>query len=301
MLSEMRAFVLLAETGSIQLTAERLPLTQPAVTRQIQRLEAELGTVLLDRRSKPPRLTPAGLAALDRCRAILGAVGDLKASASADAEPQGVLRIGAATALSCEVIIDAVQMIRGRFPKVALRFVGGWAHDLRDQVQAGRLDAAVVLGAAGLSERLAGLHVRKVAQEDMRVVAGSGAHLSRRPGLAELGDNDWVLSPLPCDARHVLASALSGAGRAVRLAAEIQGLELQTALIGQNLGLGLVPARRLAPYARRNRLKVVDAPEARFAFDIALVSAPHLGRLDSVVEALGDRLAAVLAPRPPAA
>lgn len=43
MLQEMRTFVLFSQERSIQRVAERLPLTQPAVTRQIQRLEQELG------------------------------------------------------------------------------------------------------------------------------------------------------------------------------------------------------------------------------------------------------------------
>jgi len=74
MLSEMRTLALLAEEGSIQRVAERLPLTQPAVTRQIQRLEQFLGTELLDRRQKPPAFTPAGLEMLARSRRILGEV-----------------------------------------------------------------------------------------------------------------------------------------------------------------------------------------------------------------------------------
>jgi DNA-binding transcriptional LysR family regulator len=293
MISEMRAFVLLAETGSIQLTAERLPLTQPAVTRQIQRLEAELGTKLLDRRVKPPRLTPAGLVALEQCRAILGAIGDLKASASAS-EPEGVLRVGTATALASDVVAEAVQMVRNRFPKVALRLAGGWAHDLREAVQRGRLDAAVVLSATGLPARSEGLRQQPIARETMVVVAGRQAALGRAPDLAALAERDWVVSPLPCDARHVLEAALAGVGGTTRIAAEIQGIDLQSALIGQGLGLGLVPARRLPPYARQYRLKTVTPSGTRFDFEISMIRAPHLGRLDIVLDALRAHLGARL-------
>ena len=50
MLEEMRTFVLLAQTGSIARVAEHLPLTQPAVTKQIQRLERALDTVRSEER-----------------------------------------------------------------------------------------------------------------------------------------------------------------------------------------------------------------------------------------------------------
>lgn len=95
MLEELRTLVLFAEEGSIQKVARRLPLTQPAVTRQLQRLEDVLGTTLLDRRQKPPRLTAAGLEVLTRARHILASVEALK-SFAAEAEPRGVLRVGLA-------------------------------------------------------------------------------------------------------------------------------------------------------------------------------------------------------------
>ena len=68
-LADLKAYVALAETGSINRAALRLRLTQPAVTRRIQNFETSIrGTVLLDRRVKPPVLTPAGRQVLAHCR-----------------------------------------------------------------------------------------------------------------------------------------------------------------------------------------------------------------------------------------
>ena len=94
MLDEMRAFVVLVESGSLQGAAERLYLTPSAVTRQIQRLEAALKTPLLDRRVKPARITREGRAVLDRGRQMLRIMEDLKASGAKDAEPSGIFRFG---------------------------------------------------------------------------------------------------------------------------------------------------------------------------------------------------------------
>src|SRR5690349_18138213 len=84
MLDEIRTFVVLAESGSLQRAAERLFLTPSAVTRQIQRLEATLQTPLLDRRVKPGRITREGRAVLDRGREMLRIMDDLKATGSTD-------------------------------------------------------------------------------------------------------------------------------------------------------------------------------------------------------------------------
>src|SRR5689334_19942488 len=100
MLDEIRTFVVLAETGSLQRAAERLFLTPSAVTRQIQRLEATLKTSLLDRRVKPGRITREGRAVLDGGRHMLRIMDDLKATASKDAEPSGAFRIGLSHALA---------------------------------------------------------------------------------------------------------------------------------------------------------------------------------------------------------
>lgn len=291
MLDEMRSFVLLAETGSIQMTAERLPLTQSAVTRQIQRLETELGTILLDRRVKPPRLTPAGLEALERCRAILGAIGDLKASTAAGAEPHGTLRIGFASALAAETIADAVHAVRAQFPKVELRVIGGWARDLADLVGADKLDAAVMLTAGAAAASPSGLRSETIAGERMVVVAPAERVLPRRLTCATLGAMDWVLSPEPCDARHALTALLTTAGAGIRIAAEVQGLDLQTGLIAQGVGIGMVPARRLAPYARRHGLKRLMVPDMALDFDVRLIRGPHLGRIDQAVDLIRDSLA----------
>jgi len=59
-LADLKAFVALAETGSISRAALRLGLTQPATTRRVQNFEASMGaTALLDRSTKPATLTPA--------------------------------------------------------------------------------------------------------------------------------------------------------------------------------------------------------------------------------------------------
>ena len=93
-LSEIETFLAVAEAGSINGAARRMHLTQPAVTRQIQRLEAELGLILLDRRSKPPTLTAAGRDAMEHCRRVLSAVEDLKAMGMAEGATAGRLRLG---------------------------------------------------------------------------------------------------------------------------------------------------------------------------------------------------------------
>jgi DNA-binding transcriptional LysR family regulator len=99
-LFDIEAFVAVVETGSVNRAALRLNLTQPAVTRRIQSFEATVGgAALLDRRAKPPVLTPAGRRVLEGCRQVLKAVTELRATASSG-EPSGELRLGIAYGLT---------------------------------------------------------------------------------------------------------------------------------------------------------------------------------------------------------
>jgi DNA-binding MarR family transcriptional regulator len=93
-LADLKAFVAVAETGSVNRAALRLNLTQPAITRRVQNFEAALGgKALLDRSSKPPTLTPAGRQVLEYCRRVLAAVGELERTTLETGEPAGELRI----------------------------------------------------------------------------------------------------------------------------------------------------------------------------------------------------------------
>src|ERR1700750_1939189 len=99
-LDDLHALVEFAQAGSMAGAAGRLFRTPPAITRQLQRLETALGAELLDRSVKPPRLNSLGSKVLEQARDLLQRTEALKALASSDAEPHGLLRIGLAHALA---------------------------------------------------------------------------------------------------------------------------------------------------------------------------------------------------------
>src|SRR5215218_5158401 len=98
MIEELRTFLTVSTVGSIQGAARHLPLTQSAITRQIQRLEGELGCALLDRSVKPPRLTRDGEQVRARGKLLIGEVEAFRESFDPTAEPEGQLRLGVAYA-----------------------------------------------------------------------------------------------------------------------------------------------------------------------------------------------------------
>jgi len=170
-IEDVRTFVVVAEAGSVSRAAAELHLTQPAVTRRLQRLEGAVGAPLLDRRRRPASLTPVGRDALERCRRLLCMAGELRALAVDPKVPAGEARIGVAHALTELAFSQPVDEVRRAFPGVALRLRTGWSRELLERVRAGALHAAAILLPVG--EALpSGVLGEAVGRERLAVVAG---------------------------------------------------------------------------------------------------------------------------------
>lgn len=97
-LGQLRTFLTLATTGSVRAAAERLFVTQPAVSAALASLQQEVGVALVSREGRGLRLTPAGEAFADYARRALGLLDEGMAAAVTAAEPErGRLRLAAVT------------------------------------------------------------------------------------------------------------------------------------------------------------------------------------------------------------
>src|SRR5436853_1016914 len=143
-IDDISAFVAVVDTGSVGRAALRLNLTQPAISRRIQRLEEVLGVTLLDSDSKPARPTRAGEAAYRRCMAVLRATEELIRETRTDA-PLGPLRIGVSFGIADSLFAPALDALRDRHPKTSVHLTTARSVDLRKQIAENLLDAAIVM------------------------------------------------------------------------------------------------------------------------------------------------------------
>ncbi|HWP34442.1 MAG TPA: LysR family transcriptional regulator [Thermodesulfobacteriota bacterium] len=288
-LAEIRAFVAVAESGSIKQAARRLARSQPAVTRQIQRLEASLGVELFDRRTKPLALTAPGREALERCRAVLRAVEELRGATAPGRVPAGELRLGVAHALADVTLVGPVDRVRRAFPQVSLRLVAGWSRELLERVRSGALDAAVVQLPEG-GRPPAGVEGEPIGAERLAVVAARGV---QRPGgdvLADLGGAAWVLNPEGCGFRAALQRALLAVGAPLHVSVEAWGFDLQLSLVARGAGLGLVPVRVLARHRLRSRLRRLRVRGLDFKLAVWIVRGQVAASLAPVLACLDRAL-----------
>jgi DNA-binding transcriptional LysR family regulator len=297
-LRDIKAFVALAETGSINRTALRLNLTQPATTRRVQNFEAAIGgAALLDRSAKPAVLTPAGRQVLEHCRRVLAAVAELEASTSGTQQPEGDLRIGIAHGHAEIVLSSPLDDLRRRYPKVLLRVSSDWTSALIGDVHSGALDCAVGL----LTKNHivpAGVLATALGQESIVIVAASDNY-PRRKGrgdlrLQDLAAHVWILNPVGCGCRAALQRAFDRTGAPMGIATEVFGEELQLSLIARGAGIGLVPKRQLDGSRHRRHLRVVKTADFDLRATITVLHGASLGRLAGAVEHLRDAISARL-------
>lgn len=140
---QVRCFVAVAEELHFGRAAARLHMTQPPLSRQIQKLEKHIGLTLLERGTKGVMLTPAGEAFLSECYRIVDSVHLAPRKAQLIAQGKlGLLRIGYTAIAGFSILGDLLQELTNAIPEVKV--------ELREQVTSAQI-AALESGAIDLS------------------------------------------------------------------------------------------------------------------------------------------------------
>lgn len=190
--SQLRAFVAIAEQGTIRAAARSLALSQTAVTKSLRKLELDLQVPLLSRSPQGVRLNEAGLELLRRAKLILAEVDDARASIQR-LSGQGTPRVHAAVtpAFSLLCLPEALQRFRSRYPNARLSIRDAFLSEMLPMLRDGTIDVAItsllpeVLGSDLSFEPLGRL---AVAMSTRPGVFAPGTHR-----LADLADSVWLL------------------------------------------------------------------------------------------------------------
>ncbi|HEY8346931.1 MAG TPA: LysR family transcriptional regulator [Symbiobacteriaceae bacterium] len=144
-LQHLITFCRVVETGGFSKAGELVGLSQPAVTRQVAALEAELGTPLLDRSTRQFRLTPAGELVYQRARRIAAMVTELKGEVEDLIQRgQGRVTIGAVTTVGLNLLPPVLREFTKRYPQVRVLVKAGRTADTLERVLSGELDMAIM-------------------------------------------------------------------------------------------------------------------------------------------------------------
>ena len=298
-LRQLSYFVALAEERSFARAAERVHVTQPALSMQIREMEANLGTPLVERLPRDLRLTPAGREVLGRARRILAEVQELDGVAR-QGGLSGRLNIGVIPTVAPYLLPEALPALRARDITRDLRLREATTDVLLAALERGQLDAVVM----AMPQAMAGVTVDRLF-EDRFLLAGRPSRLTAlRDGAEAL--RPVALDPdqlLLLDEGHCLADqALEVCGldrRQARLDLGASSLSTLCGLVGQGLGLTFLPEIALRQeLASSPEMAVVRFATPEPARQIVLArrasspAAAWFGDLASVFRAAGDGLIA---------
>ena len=144
MLRELRTFIAVAQYGTFSSAAARIGLTQSAVSAQMQRLEEELGITLFDRTGRSAVLSHVGRETLGLAEDMMTLYARLGQHADAPND-SGMLRIGAIASAQTSFLVDTLSRFRIEMPGWRVRLMPGVSLNLLALVDAGELDAAVII------------------------------------------------------------------------------------------------------------------------------------------------------------
>ena len=141
----LQSFIAVVDCGSMADAARRLDLPPTTVAQQMRALEADVGCALLTRVGRTVRPTVVGARIVEHAREVLKSVENLRSAASATELPAGPLRLGATPTALMGLVPPLLRRWMSAHPAVRVYIEPGTSSLLLDQVQAGHLDAAILV------------------------------------------------------------------------------------------------------------------------------------------------------------
>ncbi|WP_345817237.1 LysR family transcriptional regulator (plasmid) [Paraburkholderia sp. PREW-6R] len=268
-LRDIRALVAVAEAGSFTRAAQRLHLSQPALTVQIRRLEEAVGARLFDRNSRNVALTPNGRELLPLLRKSLRDMETVLRDARAMGTGEsGTIRIACLPTFAASALPELINAMKRDVPRVVFQIHDVVASTVNALVREEEADIGLT-GGEVLDPALEVLH----AGVDRLVAVCPQAHplaKKRRIGLDELARLPLVLTAPGTSVRAVVDAALSKSSQPLDIACEPTYMMTAVAMVRAGLGVTILPATAREVHAEAGlAVKKIDDPA--FVRSIAIV------------------------------
>jgi len=297
-LRQLRYFVRIVDFGSVSKAAADLYVAQPALSKQVAALEAELGTPLLVRSTRGVTATDAGLAFYAQAQAILRQVGRVPDEVrSAAGNPSGLVSVGMPFSVSSVVAPALVAAARERLPAVKISVTQGVSGHLEGLLASGRLNLSLLFERAQPARHI---EERPLLVEDLFLVTSEP---KPRRGKDKGGEDTVTLRdaarhalllPGPANTtRRIVEQALARDGARLDLLAEVDAPWTMKSMVAQGLGATIVSRSALYPESETPGLRArrIVRPSLARALNLCTPRNEALGRASTLVLELLEEVA----------
>jgi LysR family transcriptional regulator, transcription activator of glutamate synthase operon len=244
-LDQLRSFVAVAEARSFTRAAALVHLSQPAISRQVSRLEKELGADLFERYGRRVECTANGELLLPLARAIVSRADE---AARLIREHVGMVssrvRFGSSGIVFAHLLPPILASFLQSYPKIHLELIEREDSLLEEAVANGEIDCAIVTSWG--SPRAS---VLRLLTEEIFLVVSQNHRLAGRSSvsLSELANEPLLLPSLTLNMANFLTDACRRAGFEPRVPYRVNYLELSKVYVRQGMGVSLLPKMGLDP------------------------------------------------------
>lgn len=237
----LQAFIAIAETGSFSAAAERLHLTQPAVSKRIAILEEQLSSPLFDRIGRQVRLTQAGQSLLPKAQNILGEV-DAARRAIADlkGEVRGKLSLATSHHVGLHRLPPFLRDFSRRYPEVKLDLHFLDSEQAYSEILQGRFDIAVVTLAQEEDQRVA---AEIIWEDSLRFVAAPNHPLAsaNKLELADLSPYQAIMPDTDTYTTRLIKALFDRQQQSLEITMVTNHLDTIKMMVAIGLGWGVLP------------------------------------------------------------
>ena len=267
-LDHLRTYALIIETGSFSGAAERLGLSQPAISLQVRQLEQRLGVRLVERVARRAAPTPAGLDLLAQIRHVDSAVeGVLAAMASHSADVSGRVTLGTGATACLYLLPHILRSLRVRFPNLSVLVSTGNTADFVKAVEGNTMDMALVTLPV---KRRALVTTPLLNDEFVAIASRREAPLPAKITPAFLAKRELVLFEPAANTRVIIDQWFRDAGHAPKPIMELGSVEAIKEMVAAGLGCSILPAMAVTGPGQHPEL-VVHPLHPRLQRTLALV------------------------------
>jgi len=249
---QLEMFRAVVEEGTFTRAAERLHVSQSAISRQLQLLEHELKTLLLHRTARGVTLTPDGEVLLSMAKRIDGEIQDAVSQISGARELQhGLVSLGGGMTVALNIFPKLLKKFRSLYKNVDLRITTGEADVLLRLLRTRQVDLALLT----LPIVAADLEVRTVLKEEMVVITAANHALSRERTIdaKKLARYPFVLFESGSNTRKVLDDFFREEEIPVKVVMQTENVEIIKAMVANGLGITILPFPAVAAELRHGR------------------------------------------------
>ena len=278
---ELRYFMHVARAGSFSQAAGELNIAQPALSRQVRKLEDSLGVELLIRHGRGVRLTSAGSVLLERAEAIAQMLRQTTEQMKVSHDVvTGHVSLGVPPAAGLLLVPPVVREFRARFPHVSLHVREGISSLLQEWVPERRVDVAVLYNPPPLES----LDTLPLLHERMVLVGPPGGDPTGRREtcqIKDIGELPLIMPSMPHNNRRVLEQAAIQHGVRVRIVLDVDSVGLTKALVKGGFGYTILTYASVHEEAVRGELQVqaIERPPLLATLSIVRLREERASRL----------------------